>query len=57
MKQDPVEGGMFKFEDHNAAIGLPFRIGETQRADRNLVNDRKDVVYDMYQELRASCGS
>lgn len=48
---DEFEGGMFKFEDYNASVGLPFVIGELQAANTHTVNDRQDEVHDMFRAL------
>lgn len=53
-KVDEYEGGTFKFEDYNASIGLPFRIGERQQANWQKVSDVKDEIYDMYRLLASS---
>jgi pyruvyltransferase len=42
---------LFKFEDYNASIGLPLRVGETQKANRNHVETRKHEIYDAFREL------
>lgn len=48
---DELEGGMFKFEDYNASIGLSFVIGKLQTANVHAVNDRQDEVHDMFRVL------
>jgi hypothetical protein len=46
------EGGMFKFQDHNAAIGLKFEVGVTQSPTRHLVQARQHEVFDMLKAAR-----
>lgn len=41
------EGGMFKFRDHNAAVGVPFEIGVTQLAPRYKVEQCQHEIYDV----------
>jgi hypothetical protein len=48
----PKEGGEFKFRDYHESINMPFVLGEVQKADKNLINDRKDAIYDLFSELR-----
>jgi pyruvyltransferase len=43
-------GDMFKFRDHNAAVGLPFIVGKLQEADSNRVIDRKTDLKDVFRE-------
>jgi pyruvyltransferase len=45
------EGGLFKFRDYSASIGMPFRIGETQQANRCVVEDRKSELFDVFAEF------
>ena len=45
----PHEGGVFKFRDYNASVGLPFKVGETQRARWQVVEDRKSGLYDAFR--------
>lgn len=41
------EGGDYKFRDHAAAVGVPFKVGVTQQAPRYLIQDRQHELYDM----------
>ena len=41
------EGGMFKFRDHCAAVGVPFEVGVTQTAPRYMVERRQHEIYDV----------
>lgn len=42
---------LFKFDDYNKAVGLPLKVGETQKADRNVVETRKHELYDAFRSL------
>ena len=57
MLLDPDEGNLFKFHDYAASVNVPFRVGEIQKADRNLIEDRKNELYDMYRYIGSSAGS
>lgn len=48
------EGGMFKFRDHNAAVGLKHEVGLTQTPTRHLVQARQHEVYDMLKATRTA---
>lgn len=43
------EGGTFKFEDYNATVGVEFKVGVTQDANRFKVTDRQHELYDMFE--------
>ncbi len=45
------EGGLFKFRDYHASIGMPLKIGETQQANWNIVEDRKSELFDVFSDL------
>lgn len=47
------EGGLFKFKDYCASIGLKLELGITQEANRFKVEDRKHEIYDAYRSLGA----
>ena len=51
---NPHEGNMFKFRDYNASVGVPFRTGETQKAKRGMVEDRKHELFDAFTALGRS---
>lgn len=42
------EGRDFKVRDHNAAINLPFKIGVTQQANSNRVDECKSALWDAF---------
>ncbi len=44
------EGGMFKFRDHDAAVGVVFKVGTTQQPHRHNVQNRQHEIYDMLVE-------
>lgn len=45
------EGGDFKFRDHCAAIGVPFKVGVTQEVSRYKVQDRQHELFDVFEEF------
>lgn len=47
------EGGDHKFRDHNAAVGLPFRVGEFQAPVFSKVEDRQHEVFDAFRAYGA----
>jgi pyruvyltransferase len=57
MLLDSDEGNLFKFHDYAASVNVPFRVGEIQKADRNLIEDRKNELYDLYRHIGTSLGS
>lgn len=47
----PEEGGTFKYRDYSASVGVPFKPGVTQQANRNKVEDIKHQLFDVFQEV------
>jgi pyruvyltransferase len=45
------EGGDHKFRDHNAAVGVPFRVGEWQSPVFSRVEDRQHELYDAFNDF------
>lgn len=45
------EGGDFKFRDHCAAIGIPFKIGVTQEPSLYKIQDRQHELFDVFEEF------
>ncbi len=45
------EGGLFKFRDYSASIGMPFEPGKTTEASRFRVEDRKHELWDVFREF------
>jgi hypothetical protein len=45
------EGGDFKFRDHCAAIGIPFKVGVTQEPSRYKIQDRQHELFDVFEEF------
>jgi pyruvyltransferase len=45
------EGGMFKFRDYNASVGVPHRVGVTQRAEKQNVETIQHILFDLYDSL------
>lgn len=46
------EGGLFKWKDYSASIGLNFEIGLTQEADRNKIIDIQNELFDVFEEIK-----
>ena len=51
MLTDPNEGGDFKYRDHAAAVGVPYREGEMQQPVRGVVEDRRNEIDDMLRAI------
>jgi hypothetical protein len=45
------EGGLFKFKDHAACMGLEFMLGKVQHAPRHIVQDRQQRLYDTIEGI------
>lgn len=52
MLSNPHEGGLFKWEDYSASIGMKLKVGLTQDADRNIVTDRQHELFDVFQQVK-----
>lgn len=50
------EGGLYKFEDYSASIGLTIEVGKLQYANQHYVEDRKHELWDAYRELGSLIG-
>jgi pyruvyltransferase len=48
----PQEGGLFKWRDYHASIGMKLEIGITKQPSPLLVSERQHELYDMFKELR-----
>lgn len=46
------EGGLFKWKDYSASIGLELQIGITQEVDRNVILEKQYELFDVFEELR-----
>jgi pyruvyltransferase len=47
-----LEGGVFKFKDYNASVGVDFEVGLTQEAPRHRVEDRQHELWDAFRKLK-----
>lgn len=47
------EGGLFKWKDYSASIGMRLEIGLTQEVNRNIINDKQNELFDVFEELKS----
>lgn len=47
------EGGLFKWHDYSASIGMKLEIGLTQEPDRYKIIERQHELYDMFQDIKS----
>lgn len=52
MISNPYEGGIFKWEDYSASIGMKFVTGITQEPSRNAITERQHELFDIMQEIK-----
>lgn len=58
MTADPArEGGLFKWQDYHASLGMDLVIGVTREADRNRVVERQHEIFDVLTEVGSLFGS
>lgn len=48
------EGGLFKWHDYSASLGMKLEIGVTQEVDRNKVVEKQYELFDIFEELKAT---
>lgn len=46
------EGGVFKWQDYSASLGMKLQIGVTQEPDRNLIQEKQNELFDVMEEVR-----
>jgi len=46
------EGGIFKWRDYSASLGMAFEVSVTQEADRNRVVELQHELFDLFWEIR-----
>lgn len=46
------EGGIFKWRDYSASLGMKLEIGVTQEVDRHVVIERQSELFDAFNTLR-----
>lgn len=55
MFTNPHQGGLLKFNDHSAAIGLPIEFGTLQQANHNRIEAMQFELFQMLQSLHHHC--
>jgi pyruvyltransferase len=45
------EGGIFKWKDYSASIGIKLQIGLTQHIDKNIIINKKHELFDVLEEI------
>jgi pyruvyltransferase len=46
------EGGLFKWKDYSASLGMELAIGITQEVDRNIITEKQYELFDVFEEIR-----
>lgn len=46
------EGGLFKWQDYSASLGMSLEIGLTQEVDRNKVMEKQYEIFDVFKEIK-----
>lgn len=46
------EGGLFKWKDYSASLGMPLRVGVTQQPSSIMVSERQHELFDVFRKLR-----
>lgn len=46
------EGGLFKWQDYSASLGMKLEIGLTQEPDRNIILEKQYEIFDVLQEVK-----
>ena len=46
------EGGLFKWLDYSASMGMELEIGLTQEVDRNKVMDKQHELFDVFEKVK-----
>lgn len=47
------EGGLFKWQDYSASLGVKLEIGVTSEIKRTIIIDKQHELFDLFEELRA----
>jgi len=53
LSHEHQEGGLFKWLDYTASLHMPFQIGVTEQADRNVVMEKQYELFDVLEEVKA----
>jgi len=46
------EGGLFKWNDYSASIGMKLQIGVTQEIDKNIIMEKQFELFDVFEEIK-----
>jgi len=46
------EGGLFKWEDYSASLGVKLEISKTVEIDRNKIIEKQHELFDVFQEIK-----
>jgi pyruvyltransferase len=46
------EGGLFKWKDYSASINMELQIGVTQEADRNVIQEKEQELFDVLEQVK-----
>jgi len=47
------EGGLFKWMDYSASIGMKLEIGITQEPNRHIITDKQHELFDVFKEVKS----
>lgn len=47
------EGGLFKWHDYSESIGMKLEIGLTQEVDRNIIVEKQNELFDVFEEIKS----
>lgn len=47
------EGGLFKWHDYSRSINMKLEIGVTQEPDRNIIIDKQNELFDVFEEIKS----
>jgi pyruvyltransferase len=53
LSHEHQEGGLFKWHDYSASLGLRLQIGITEQVDRNVVMEKQYQLFDVFEEVKA----
>lgn len=45
------EGGLFKWRDYSASIGMKLEIGVTQQPEENIIIEKQHELYDLFEKI------
>jgi hypothetical protein len=47
------EGGIFKWKDYSASLGVPLKIGVTQEIDKHKIMEKQYEIFDILEEIKS----